>query len=594
MSLLSLKSVSLSITDQIILDDVDLQIMANDKCAIIGRNGEGKSTLLKIISGIVTPDSGQIIKSTNLKIGYLTQEVPECEQGTVYDVVNHLVQQSKDDNKSEAEDNSWELITKINTVLSRVGLNPELRVEQLSGGMKRRVLLAAVLVNEPDILLLDEPTNHLDIEAIEWLESFLKQYRGVFIIVTHDREFLSKTVNRIIEIDRGKLFSYPGDYRNYLRRKEERLHAEEKHNSEFDKKLKQEEQWIRQGIKARRTRNEGRVRALKKMREQRLDRRNQQANIKSVELKATQSGKVVVDAQNISYSIDGKKIIDSLSLLLMRGDKLGIVGPNGCGKTTLLRLLLAELSPDSGQIKFGTRLKVAYFDQLRAQLDERLSIIDNVAEGRQEITVNGKTKHVVTYLQDFLFSPKRINQSISKLSGGERNRLLLAKLFTQEINMLVMDEPTNDLDIESLELLESMLVDFNGTLLIVSHDREFLNNVTTSVLIYEGDAKFIEYVGGYDDYIRIKKQKVTKTEVKKKDKISNKMSYNEQRELKLLPAQIEDLEQLIDNLQQAMLAPDFYQQTADKIAEYKAQLDAKESELESLYERWETLESKRG
>jgi ATP-binding cassette subfamily F protein uup len=499
----------------------------------------------------------------------------------------------------------WEIEQRTERVISRLRLDPDAVFAELSGGLQRRTLLARALVSEPDVLLLDEPTNHLDIDAIEWLEGFLPDFPGALLFVTHDRVFLRRLANRILELDRGRLTDWPGDYDNYLRRREERLHAEAVANARFDRRLSEEESWIRQGIKARRTRNEGRVRALKAMREERLRRREQtgQARIRLSE--AERSGRLVVEADRVSYAWGGKPVIRDLSTLILRGDKVGVIGPNGVGKSTLLKLLLGELAPDTGHIRLGTNLQVAYFDQLRARLEQDKSVQDNVAGGSDKITVDGTSKHVLSYLKDFLFTPDRARQPVSALSGGERNRLLLARLFTQPANLLVMDEPTNDLDVETLELLEDLLTSFQGTLLLVSHDRALLNAVVTSTLVFEGDGRVREYVGGYDDWLyqrpaadpvperaRPRKDAETKPQPQPRRPMA-KLSYKDQRELEVLPARIESLETEQAQLHAHMSEPSFYQQEGEAIAAAKERLAAVESELEQAYARWESLEERK-
>ena len=491
---------------------------------------------------------------------------------------------------------AWDLLPKIETMATRLGLDPDASMNDLSGGMKRRALLAAALIVAPDLLLLDEPTNHLDINAIEWLESYLKSYSGSLLVVTHDREFLAQVANRIVEIDRGHLNFHDCSYETYLDRREAMRLSEQKHDELFDKRLSEEEVWLRTGVKARRTRNEGRVRALKAMREQHQQRRSQGGKVKAMTLDVTRSGNVVIEAENINYSLGDRRLIRDFSFLLTRGDKVGIIGPNGCGKTTLVRLLLGELTQDSGSVRQGTSLSVAYFDQLRRQLDDQQTVMANVGDGADFVTINGKQKHVASYLREFLFPAERFNQLVSCLSGGERNRLLLAKLLAKPVNLLVMDEPTNDLDIETLELLETLLVDYPGTLLLISHDRAFINQVVTSVVVYEDDGRLNEYVGGYEEYRTYKKQQreapLQKAPVKRNN-TSEKLSFNEQRELAELPRKIEVLEQEIELSQQEMAASAFYQQDAVKISDFQQQLAAKEASLATLYERWELLEGRK-
>ncbi|MES9875732.1 MAG: ATP-binding cassette domain-containing protein [Candidatus Sedimenticola sp. PURPLELP] len=626
MALITLRKVQLGYGGPLLLKDVDLSIERGERICLLGRNGTGKSTLMKLVAGEIQPDDGQMTIQQGARITRLTQEVPAGTEGTVFDVVSsglgqlgELVRQyhhvsvklaeegseqlldelSRVQHELEAED-GWQTEQRVETVISRLSLDPDIQFTSLSGGLKRRVLLAQALVQEPDLLLLDEPTNHLDIDSIDWLEEFLIGYGGTLLFVTHDRMFLRKLATRIIELDRGELTDWPGDYENFLRRKDEMLNAEEKANARFDKKLAQEEVWIRQGIKARRTRNEGRVRALKAMREERGERRERTGQVKMAMQEAERSGKLVVEVEDISYAWEEKPVIRGLTTTIIRGDRIGIIGPNGCGKTTLLNLLLGKLVPNSGKVNLGTKVEVAYFDQLRAALDEEKSVGDNVADGSDNVEVGGSTKHVISYLQDFLFTPDRVRQPVKALSGGERNRLLLAKLFTKPANVLVMDEPTNDLDMETLELLEELLLDYQGTLLLVSHDRAFLNNVVTSSLVFEGQGRVNEYVGGYDDWLRQRQpanapkplaasQAKSKTE-KPKPK-PKKLSYKDQRELEALPKRIEELENTLDELQNQMADPAFYQQGGDAIAEAKAKVESTEAELSEAFERWESLEA---
>lgn len=612
MSLITLQNVSLNLAGKVILDQVHWQISTQQRVGLVGRNGAGKSTLLQILLGNIVPDKGEIKRQNGIKVADLAQVVPSHEQESVYHFmvkslgeVGEVLANYYDATRSNCADDvavwqqkmdsllAWELLPKIEIMASRLNIDVHKSIGELSGGMKRRALLAAALMAEPELLLLDEPTNHLDIDTIEWLESYLKNYHGSLILISHDRAFLSQVTNQIVEIDRGHLYPYDCDYDTFLKRREARLLEEDKRDALFDKRLQEEEAWIRTGIKARRTRNEGRVRALKAMREQRRQRREKEGNIKSIALKGERSGKLVLEAQHLNYSLDGKPLIHDFSLRLMRGDKVGILGPNGCGKTTLVRLLMQALQPDSGELRHGTSLQVAYVDQLRQQLDDSKTVMENVAEGTDFVTINGKQKHVATYLKEFLFDPESFNKSVSVLSGGERNRLLLAKLFAKPVNLLVMDEPTNDLDLETLELLESMLVDYPGTLLLISHDRSFIDNVVTSVLIYEGDGQFNEYVGGYEDYRQFKKQqKEAQKPVlePKKRPVRNKLSYKEQRELAKLPQQIEQLEREIEAMQLEMASTTFYEQDNDTIMQANQTLAEKEAALEQLYERWTLLE----
>ncbi|HIG0328418.1 TPA: ATP-binding cassette domain-containing protein [Legionella pneumophila] len=617
MSIVSLNGASLILAGNCILDRADLQIQPQDRIALVGRNGAGKSTLLKILQGELVLDSGQIQRSSGLHISGLVQEVPGAQEESVYHFLvkslgetgevlsqfHEFTRQGDMDKLAKCQQrmdnlNAWHLLPEIETMASRLGIDINDKMPNLSGGMKRRVLLGAALLAKPDLLLLDEPTNHLDVEAIEWLENYLKSFSGAVMVVTHDREFLSQIATRILEIDRGKLYLHHCNYETYLDRRESIRFSEQKQNDLFDKRLAEEEAWIRTGIKARRTRNEGRVRALKAMREQYKARRNQLGTVKSLNLDVSRSGALVVEANKVSYAINDKPIIKDFSLLMTRGDKLGIIGPNGCGKTTLVRLMLGEIKPDAGTIKLGTGLQVAYFDQLRRHLLEDQTVMFNVGEGADYVTINGKQKHVASYLKEFLFSADRFNQPVSSLSGGERNRLLLAKLFAKPVNLLVMDEPTNDLDIETLELLEAVLVDYPGTLILISHDRAFINQVVTSVLVYEENGKFNEFVGGYDDY---KSHQLTRREQQAKSPVSKRsspekaknLSFNEQRELSKLPQQIEAVEKKIEALHSQMASPEFYQQDAKLISEVTQLLAKEEALLNQYFARWEELEEKK-
>lgn len=617
MSIISLHNVVLNVAGNLLLDQADWQIQAQERVALVGRNGAGKSSLLRLLQGALVPDSGQINRLNGLRVAGLMQEVPlEANKKSVYhflvkslgevgEVLSqfHALSMASEDTAALARcqqqmDNlhAWDLLPRVEMMASRLDLDSNAPMSALSGGMKRRALLAAALIAAPDLLLLDEPTNHLDVKAIEWLESYLKTYTGSLLVVTHDREFLGQVANRIVEIDRGKLYSHDCNYETFLDRREAMRLSEQKNNDLFDKRLAEEEAWIRTGIKARRTRNEGRVRALKAMREEHRARREQLGKVQALSLDVSRSGSLVIEAKNLNYQIAGKTLVKNFSLLLTRGDKVGVIGPNGCGKTTLVRLLLGELSPDSGSVRHGTALEVAYFDQLRRQLDERQTVMANVADGADYVTINGKQKHVATYLREFLFPPERFNQLVATLSGGERNRLLLAKLFAKPVNLLVMDEPTNDLDIETLELLETLLIEYRGTLILISHDRAFINQVVTSVLVHEGEAQFNEYEGGYEDYrLQRKQQREQVAPVKpivKRSNNSSKLSFNEQRELTQLPQKIEILEQKISDLQLKMAEPDFYQQDAQTISFYTQELAKDENELTALYARWEALEDR--
>ena len=630
MALLSLRDIQLSFTHPPLLDGVSLSIEAGERVCLIGRNGEGKSTLLKIMDGSLAADDGERVVQRGARIARLEQEVPRTLRGRIFDVVAdgvgeiaELVKEYHATSDALASDGSqaaldrlaqaqnaleaadgWQLEQQVEQVVSRMQLDAEADFAGLSGGMKRRVLLARALAGAPDLLLLDEPTNHLDIESIAWLEEFLLSWNGALVFITHDRGFLRRLATRIVELDRGRIIDYPGDYDNYLRRRAELDNAEALANARFDKQLAQEEAWIRQGIKARRTRNEGRVRRLQAMRVEFSERRRRQGNARLSLNRADRSGKLVCEAVNVSYAWQGRPIIRDFSVTILRGDRIGIIGPNGCGKSTLLNLLLGRLKPDSGTIELGTRLEIAYFDQLRDQLDPDKSVIDNVAGGSDKVEINGRSKHVISYLGDFLFPPGRCRQPVEALSGGERNRLLLAKLFTRPFNVLVLDEPTNDLDLETLELLEELLLEFDGTLLLVSHDRDFIDNVVTGTLVFEGDGRVNEYVGGYADWLRQRTQaadspaeappRVNTAEKKgdpKKKASATKRSYKEQRELDMLPGKIEQLEAELETLQAQLSDPGVYEQEgAEGLARLGSRLDEVERELESCYARWEELE----
>lgn len=623
MALITLRSLTFSIGHEPILDHLDMTVEEGERVCLVGRNGAGKSTLLKVLAGQIELDSGEIERNRDCRLAMLGQEVPSDLTGALFDVVadglgelGQLLRDYHTTSMQLGEDEQamnrlqrlqdeleakggWELQPRVEAELSRIGMDPELRFEDLSGGMKRRVLLARALVSQPNLLLLDEPTNHLDIEGIEWLEGILKAFNGSILFVTHDRAFLQSMATRIVELDRGNISSWPGDYEHYLQKRAEQLEAEQRANDLFDKRLSEEERWIRKGIKARRTRNEGRVRALKDLREQHSQRRVQQGKADFNLQDAQRSGKMVIEIEHVDFAYDGKPIIKDFSGLIMRGDRIGIIGPNGAGKTTLLNILLGRLQPQSGKFSMGTNLELAYFDQHRQVLNEEATVADNVADGSDHVTINGEKRHIMGYLQDFLFTPARVRTPVKVLSGGERNRLLLAKLFTKPFNLLVMDEPTNDLDVETLELLEDLLIQYKGTLLLVSHDRAFINNVVTSTLVLEGNGRVGEYVGGYDDWIR--QSQHNQTQVSKapatvpaqcvKSKSTKKLGFKQQRELDSLPREIEELEQRVEELQQAMNDPELYKDKSDKLSQLKDEMQQVETRLASSYQRWEELEA---
>ncbi len=602
MALIAFESVTIGFRGPVLLDQVSCQIEAGQRIGLVGRNGAGKSTFMKLLSGLVEPDHGSVRVAPQARVAYLPQDVPSEIKGTIHDVTFSGVPAADRD-----PEHIWQAEQRVEQLLTQMQLDGSLLFENLSSGMKRRVLLARALAQKPDILLLDEPTNHLDIHAIEWLERFLDQWSGTLLFVTHDRTFLRKLSRRILEIDRGRIWDWSCDYDTFLKRKEEALAAEEKQQALFDKRLAEEEAWIRQGIKARRTRNEGRVRALEQMRRVRGQRRNNEGTTKLIIQEAARTGALVADIQDISFAYPNRSIVRNLSTTIMRGDKIGIMGPNGAGKTTLLRLLLGELAPQSGKVRLGTNMQVVYFDQLRDQLDPDRSVQDNVGEGNESLLINGQRRHVLGYLQDFLFTPERSRMEVKYLSGGERNRVLLAKLLARPANVMVLDEPTNDLDAETLEVLESQVVDFGGTVLVVSHDRSFLNAVATSTLVFE-DGNVREYVGGYDDYERVRlareAEKVTREEKAKPTAApvatssppssGKKLSFKEQRELQQLPELIETTEQEIAAMHEAMARPDFYQRDGASIAKEQARLQELEKKLEVAYARWEELESRVG
>ncbi len=595
MSLVSLRNIQLAFGGLQLFDDVSLQIEAGERICLLGRNGTGKSTLLKMVSREQSADDGEVQFRQGLKIGHLPQEVPLALDGSVFSVVAGGL------SETESGVDGVEVRQKVETVASRLGLDGSVDFLTLSGGMKRRVLLARALVIEPDILALDEPTNHLDTDAIAWLEEFLLRHGGTLFFVSHDRVFLQKIATRIVELDRGRLTSWPGDYQTYLAGKSKALEDEAKTRSEFDKKLAREESWIRRGIKARRTRNEGRVRALLKMREQKRARLEVIGRAEMTLQEAERSGKLVIEAKNVSFGYDEKAIVCDFSTGIMRGDKVGIMGPNGVGKTTLLKLLLGQKPPDAGKLRFGVRLQVAYLDQLRETLDDDKSLVETLVGRGDTVTVQGKKKHIIGYLQDFLFPPEVARSPVGTLSGGERNRLLLAQLFTKPSNVLVMDEPTNDLDIVTLELLEDRLMDYAGTVLLVSHDRAFLNNVVTSTLVFEEAGTVGEYAGGYDDWlvqrsrtggIKEEKREAKPKPVRKKKSASAKLSYHEKRELEALPEQIQALEDELEQLRRKMSDPEFYKGDKDDIKAAVSRMEAIEPELKAAYGCWEDLEGR--
>lgn len=595
MALLSVKDVSIGFGGFPLLDNVNLQVEAHEKVCLLGRNGSGKTTLMRLINGDIEPDSGEITRRQGICTARLDQEIPHDLCGPVSEVIfGGLGNRIKVVGEEE-----WEIQRKIKTVMTRMKLVPDADFEILSAGLKRRTVLARALVSEPDILMLDEPTNHMDIGSIALMEEFLASYRGTVIIVTHDRVLVQKLATRIVEIDRGSLLDWRCNYRDFLKRKDESMNAEAKGEREFDRKLSKEEAWIRQGIKARRTRDQGRVKTLLKMREERRKRRDQMGTVKMKIAEARRSGNLVLEAEGLHFNFDDKSLINPLDVTIMRGDRVGIIGPNGCGKTTLIHLLLGKLKANGGRLRHGTNLEVTYFDQLRDQLDEEATVMDAVAEGNDRVVINGQTRHVIGYLQDFLFTPFRSKTRVKVLSGGERCRLMLAKLFTRPANVLVLDEPTNDLDIETLELLEEILMEFRGTLLLVSHDRAFLNNVVTSTLVFEGEGNVNEYIGGYDDWLTQRrmptaemKEKPVKKTISKPKKKSLKLSYKEKQELESIPQKIEDLETEKEKLYQAMGDPKFYKGDSD-IAGTQERLKTVEIELEEAYKRWEFLEERK-
>ena len=643
MALISVSDLSMSFGGPLLLDRVSFQIEEGQRVCIVGRNGEGKSTLLRLLSGDLEPDSGRVSRATGLRVARLSQKVPEDLHGTVHEIATEGLGEAgrliadyhrasrevahgadptglAEIGQALSEHGGWETLQNIDTAISRLGLDPEARFEELSGGLKRRALLARALAGDPDVLLLDEPTNHLDIDSIAWLEEFVLRRVRTLVFITHDRMFLRRIATRIIEIDRGRLADWSCDYDTFLARKEALLEAEEKNWAEFDKKLAREETWIRQGIKARRTRNEGRVRALKRLREERRARRERLGASKLVVQDAAPSGKIVAEAVGVSFAYGERTIFRDLDLTIMRGDKVGLIGPNGAGKTTLIQVLLGRLAPSTGTVKLGTRLEVAYFDQHREQLDPAKTVRESIADGNDTVTVNGEPRHVMGYLKDFLFPPERAMSPVGVLSGGERNRLLLARLFTRPSNVLVMDEPTNDLDAETLELLEERLMEYSGTVLVVSHDRAFLNNVVTSTIAFEADGRVAEYVGGYDDWLRQRPAPPMPTDSRERTKSPapsdagpgesaprneanrirpRKLSFKEQRELdelraelEGLPARIEALETEIEAAHARLSDPDLYRQPGDVVAKAQERLAKLEAKHAETFARWEAAEAR--
>ncbi|MCH7852913.1 MAG: ATP-binding cassette domain-containing protein [Proteobacteria bacterium] len=628
MSLIRFENISLDFGDQKILTDAMLAIEPGERVCFIGRNGAGKSTTLKLITGEIEPDRGEIIRRTGLVVSQLAQELPDAMDLNVQDVVRSglagieaLLQRyqalsAQDLDRKGLRDlealhqqidahDGWHLQQRVETTMAELNLPVDKMMSELSGGWRRRVALAKALVQKPDLLLLDEPTNHLDIVTIKWLENIVYSYAGSVLFITHDRAFLQRLATRIVEIDRGKLTSWPGDFRNYQLRKEKALEDEETENAKFDKRLDKEEIWIRQGIKARRTRNEGRVRTLMKMRTERAQRIGRGANARMHIDEGEKSGRKVIRARNVFYSYDDKPLIEDFSVKIMRGDRIGVLGNNGVGKTTLLRLLLGDIEPQSGTIKHGTNLEIGYFDQLRQTLDPEKSIAENVGDGRTFIRLNGKDRHIVGYLKGFLFDPKRSMTPVKSLSGGERNRVILAKLFTKPANLLVLDEPTNDLDMETLEILEDKLVNYSGTLIIISHDRQFLDNVVTSTIVFEENGEVREYVGGYSDWLRQGHQlteldnpigtEATADTAKSSSKKAApvKLGYKDQRALDELPEEIEALEQDLAEIEATMSAANFYSQDHESVQQVLAELAETQSSLEQRMDRWTELANRK-
>jgi len=632
-ALLTLHNAELAFGGGALLNKSNLVIESNERVCLVGRNGAGKSTLLKVLDGQIQLDDGSLLINNDVKVARLEQDPPTANTMSAYDYVasgmaesGKVLSQYNEQLNVVAEDcsekelnklqrlqeqidilNAWTLDTKIKQILERLLIDPEITLDQLSGGWLRKVALAKALVNEPDLLLLDEPTNHLDVGTIEWLEQFLMSFQGSIVFISHDREFIRRLATRIVDIDRGNLSSWPGGYEEYLVAKEEALRVEEEQNAEFDRKLAIEEKWIRQGIKARRTRNEGRVRALKSLRQERSERTNVQGKAKIVVDEAARSGKIIFETEGLTYSYDDLNIVRDFSTTIMRGDKIALIGRNGCGKSTLLKLLLGDIEPDQGTVKCGTKLEVAYFDQYRDALDPEKTVLDNLAEGKQEVEINGNKRHVLGYLQDFLFHPDRARTPVKALSGGEKNRLLLAKIFLKPSNFLILDEPTNDLDVETLELLEELLANYQGTLLLVSHDRSFVDNTVTHTWFFDGNGNIQQFVGGYNDAVRHKAQSepvvVTTAKETKPAKVATKsdstaakptkkkkLSYKVQLELDGLPLVLEQLEEKVGELQETINTPEFFTKDKKEADEFLALLAETEEKLEVAFARWEELE----
>ena len=631
-NLITLKSVRVNFGSDPVLDDVSLTLVSGERVGLIGRNGTGKSTLMKIVAGDMAPEEGEVIRAESVTVARLAQEVPLMDNQCAFEMVAGglpdqarllaeyrrvsealtacgaskalLAQLSVLQNALESS-GGWQFKQRIESVLSRMAIPPETQMVHLSGGLKRRVLLARALVCDPDLLLLDEPTNHLDIETILWLEQFLSGFAGTILFVTHDRALLQRLATRIVELDRGRLTTWPGDYAAFLERKQNELAAERRHWAQFDKALAREERWLRSGLKARRTRNQGRVRQLLAMREQRRRRRQHLGNAAFSLTRGEISGKLVAELDGVTFGFGDNTVLRDFSTTILRGDRVAVIGPNGAGKTTLIRLLVGELEPQQGRVRRGTHLNVAYFDQLRNRLDDERSVRWNVADGSDFVTADGGRRHVAGYLKDFLFDSERLHVPVKVLSGGERNRLLMAKLFTQPANLLVLDEPTNDLDIETLEILEERIAQFSGTVLLVSHDRTFIDNIATSVLVFEGDGRVVEYVGGYSDYLRqcpagapgtaqepVSAATAARPTAREPGRSrSPRRSYKEQRELEALPGRIEKYEAELESLQEQMAQPQFYQQPGGVIAQARRRCDELAALIEQAYERWAELDA---